>query len=109
MEMQTWRNALATAQTASRALQAALAGLGIPERACPLIRPVVSTSGRAYVEVGLLRPEVAEHVAEALRLWAVRPPPPSSGPTELRWLDTGSGPGAMVPVTPTAPDGDVPA
>ncbi|MFI6288406.1 hypothetical protein ACIBCM_27285 [Streptomyces sp. NPDC051018] len=106
MEMQTWRSARDTATAAARALQEALAGLGIPERARPLIRPVVSTSGRAYVEIGLLHPEVAEQIAEALRLSAVRAPRP--GPTELRWLDTGSGPGAMVPVTSATPDGDTP-
>ncbi|MFF0449096.1 hypothetical protein ACFYT4_22265 [Streptomyces sp. NPDC004609] len=107
MEMQTWRNARAVAETAALALQTAFDAFGIPERACPTVRPLVSTSGRAYVEVGLLHPDVAEQVAETLRRSAVRTPP--SGPTELRWLDTGSGPGAMVPVTPTVPDGDTPA
>ncbi|MFF0451245.1 hypothetical protein ACFYT4_33540 [Streptomyces sp. NPDC004609] len=97
MEMQTWRNARITAETAAQALQDALASLGVPERVRQSIRPVVTASGRAYVEIGMPGPNIAEQLAEALRA-AAPPARRPEVPVAMRWLDTGSGPGAMVPV-----------
>lgn len=101
MDMRTWKESRARAETAVSALQTALAEIGLPERALRSIRPVVTRSGGAYVELGMLRPDIVEQIAKALGQPPSRPHPP--GPMGMRWLDTGSGSGAMVPVPITQP------
>lgn len=65
--MQTWRDSRATAVEATEALRAALASLGAPERVWGTLRPVVTHRGAAYVHVGMVRADVAERMAEAMR------------------------------------------
>jgi hypothetical protein len=67
MDMQTWRDSRATAVEATEALRAALASLGAPERVWGTLRPVVTHRGAAYVHVGMVRADVAERMAEAMR------------------------------------------
>ncbi|GGT21836.1 hypothetical protein GCM10010254_48030 [Streptomyces chromofuscus] len=67
MDMQTWRDGRATAVEATETLRAALASLGIPESVWGTVRPVVTHRGTAYVHVGLVRADVAERMAEAMR------------------------------------------
>ncbi|MGW4034348.1 hypothetical protein ACWEFL_34495 [Streptomyces sp. NPDC004838] len=111
MDMQVWRDARARAEAAAEAIRNALAGLELPERDWGSIRPVVSVSGRSYVHVGVVRADAVERVADALRAAAPQPRIPAES-VEMRWLDTGSGPGVMVPVIaekPAArPTGDEP-
>ncbi|WP_330330777.1 hypothetical protein OHS33_14275 [Streptomyces sp. NBC_00536] len=66
--MQTWRDSHARADDAREALVAALAALGIPESAWSAVRPEVTHTGTPYVHLGLIRADVIEQVAEALRL-----------------------------------------
>ncbi|MGW4029116.1 hypothetical protein ACWEFL_07310 [Streptomyces sp. NPDC004838] len=104
MEMQTWRDATARAADAAEAIRSVMAALGVPERDWRLIRPMVSRSGKSYVHLGVLRAEAVEQLAEALR--AAVPPAPARPPqaVEMRWLDTGSNSGAMVPAPVTETD-----
>lgn len=66
MEMVVWRDRRARAVASADALQSALAGLGVPERVWRTIRPVVTASGNAFVDLGMLRPEVADQITAAL-------------------------------------------
>ncbi|GGZ22876.1 hypothetical protein GCM10010327_62210 [Streptomyces nitrosporeus] len=43
------------------------AGLGLPERVWGSVRPMVTRSGKPYVHLGIVRAEVAERIAEAIR------------------------------------------
>lgn len=104
MDMETWRDSHTRADTVAEALQAALGALGLSERALRSIRPVVTRSGGAYVELGRLPVDVGEQIAEALG--QPTSSPHLSGPIGMRWLDTGSGPGAMVPSPITEASGD---
>ncbi|MFI1395379.1 hypothetical protein [Streptomyces sp. NPDC020681] len=95
--MGTWRDARARATDASEAVRAALASIGLPESAWSGVRPMVTASGRPLVHLGALPAAAVEVIAEALMpggAW----PRPDDDRVEWRWLDTGSGPGAMVPV-----------
>jgi hypothetical protein len=70
------------------------------------IRPVVTRSGGSYVELGMLRSDIVEQIAEALGQ-----PPSRPHAAELIWmrrLETGSGPGAVVavPITESATSAD---
>ncbi|MFF9787011.1 hypothetical protein YWIDRAFT_03951 [Streptomyces sp. SceaMP-e96] len=67
MDMQTWRDGRAAAVEATEALRAALASLGAPESVWGTVRPVVTHKGTAYVHVGMVRADVAERMAEAMR------------------------------------------
>ncbi len=67
MDMQTWRDSRARAAEATEALRAALAALGTPESVWGSVRPVVTHKGAAYVHVGMVRADVAEQMAKALR------------------------------------------
>lgn len=67
MDMQTWRDARTTAVEAAEALRSALAALGLPESVWGSIRPTVTHKGAAYVHVGMVRAEVVEQIAEAVR------------------------------------------
>lgn len=68
MDMQTWRDGRAAAVDATEALiRAALASLGAPESVWGAVRPVVTHKGTAYVHVGMVRADVAERMAEAMR------------------------------------------
>lgn len=75
MEMQTWRDARARAESAAIALQEALTQLGLPERALRSIAPVVTADGKAHVRVGrdLLDAIRGEEIAEAIRIRLVDP------------------------------------
>ncbi|TDU76253.1 hypothetical protein EDD91_2960 [Streptomyces sp. KS 21] len=68
MEMQAWRNAWDRAENASESIRAALAALGLPESAWCGVRPSVTSTGRAYVDLGKLPTEAVEQIAAALRL-----------------------------------------
>ncbi|MDQ1044301.1 hypothetical protein QFZ76_002537 [Streptomyces sp. V4I2] len=65
--MQTWRDARVTAVEATEALRGALAALGVPESVWSTVRPMVTHKGAAYVHVGMVRADVAEQMAEAMR------------------------------------------
>ncbi len=67
MDMQTWRDGHMTAEQATSALRDALAALGLPERAWEALRPVVTYNGTPYVHMGMVRADVAERMAEAMR------------------------------------------
>ncbi|MER5933485.1 hypothetical protein [Streptomyces sp. NPDC002054] len=67
MDMQTWRDGWTRAADAAESIRAALAALGLPESAWSSVRPTVTKTGRPYVELGTLRADVAEQIAEALR------------------------------------------
>lgn len=72
MDMQTWRDAHTRATDAREALVAALAALDAPEETWNAVRPVVTHEGTPYVHLGMIRAEVVEEVAEAMRLSASR-------------------------------------
>jgi len=97
MDMRTWRDSSTRADSAATALREALAALGLPESTWGSIRPRVVGSGAAYVHVGMVRADAVEQIAQALG-GPPRPAAEAAGEVALRWLDTGSGPGAMVPV-----------
>lgn len=67
MDMQTWRDGWARATDASEAIRAALAASGVPEAAWSGVRPVVTKTGRPYVELGTVQADLAERIAQALR------------------------------------------
>ncbi|MEO3976378.1 hypothetical protein [Streptomyces sp. CAU 1734] len=67
MDMQNWRDERSAAGDAAEALREALADLGVPERDCRSISPVVTGAGTPYVHLGMLRPDAVEQIAEALR------------------------------------------
>ncbi|QOV37653.1 hypothetical protein IM697_04270 [Streptomyces ferrugineus] len=67
MDMETWRDARSRAVGAAEALRAALAALGVPESVWGTVRPMVTHKGTPYVHVGMVRAEVAEQIAEAMR------------------------------------------
>jgi hypothetical protein len=100
VEMGVWRDARQSAVDASEAVRAALAALGLPEAAWSGVRPMVTASGRPLVHLGALPAAAVEVIAEALMPGEARPHPDDDR-IEMRWLDTGSGPGAMVPVVVT--------
>ncbi|MBT2403549.1 MULTISPECIES: hypothetical protein [unclassified Streptomyces] len=68
MDMQTWRDSHSRATDAREAFVAALEALGVPESAWNAVRPVVTYTGTPYVHLGMIRADVVEQVAEALRL-----------------------------------------
>lgn len=67
MDMQTYRDGRKEATDAAEAVRAALAGLGPPESVWGSVRPMVTHRGRPYVHLGMVRAEVAERMAEAMR------------------------------------------
>ncbi|MGB9998334.1 hypothetical protein ACPMJQ_27725 [Streptomyces pseudogriseolus] len=67
MDMQTWRDGRGEAVEATEALRAALAALGASERVLTALRPLVTNKGVAYVYVGMVRAELAEQMAEAMK------------------------------------------
>ncbi|MEW1546026.1 hypothetical protein [Streptomyces tsukubensis] len=67
MEMQTWRDARSKAVDATEAIRAAMAAIGLPEAFWSSLRPVVTHSGKSYVNVGMVPAEAAEQIAEAMR------------------------------------------
>ncbi|MGW0393137.1 hypothetical protein ACWDYJ_20015 [Streptomyces sp. NPDC003042] len=67
MDMQTWRDGRTRAADAAEAIRTALAALGVAESAWSGIRPTVTHTGRPYVHLGMIRADVVEQVAEALR------------------------------------------
>ncbi|MGW4030643.1 hypothetical protein ACWEFL_15195 [Streptomyces sp. NPDC004838] len=97
MDMQVWRDTRSEAVAAAEAMRTAMAALGIPERVWRLVEARV-TRGRAYVQLGMVRADAVELMADILLRATAAPQAPLSGRVEMRWLDTGSGPGAMVPV-----------
>lgn len=68
MDMQTWRDAHTRATDAREALVSALAALDVPDSAWHTVRPVVTHTGTPYVHLGMIRADVIEQLAEALRL-----------------------------------------
>ncbi|MGW4200857.1 hypothetical protein [Streptomyces sp. NPDC004726] len=98
MEMGVWRDAQARAGAAAEGLRESLEDLGLPERVWRSIRPVVTGSGTSYVYVGVVRADAVERITAALRDAGPPAPPAPQRPVRMRWLDTGSGPGVMVPV-----------
>lgn len=73
MDMQTWRDSRSRADNATTALREALAALGLPERVQQHLRPMVTHSGTPLVQVGMLKAEYVEQIAEALRIAAEAP------------------------------------
>ncbi|KUL35378.1 hypothetical protein [Streptomyces regalis] len=67
MDMQTYRDGRKQATDAAEAIRAALASLGLPESVWGSVRPMVTHSGKPYVHLGMVRADVAEKVAEAMR------------------------------------------
>lgn len=67
MGMQTWGDGRTRATDAVESIRAGLAALGVPESAWDGVRPMVTRTGRPYVDLGTLRADVAEQVTEALR------------------------------------------
>ncbi|MFJ9348960.1 hypothetical protein [Streptomyces sp. NPDC101237] len=67
MDMQTWRDSRAKATQATEALRAALAALGAPESVWGSVRPMVTHKGTAYVHVGMVRADVVEQMAKAMK------------------------------------------
>ncbi|WP_217251929.1 hypothetical protein [Streptomyces sp. AC602_WCS936] len=67
MDMQTYRDGRKQATDAAEAIRAALAALGLPERVWGSVRPMVTHNGKPYVHLGMVRAEVAEKIAEAMR------------------------------------------
>ncbi|WP_260338064.1 MULTISPECIES: hypothetical protein [unclassified Streptomyces] len=65
--MQTWREARDRATDATESIRAALAALGLSESVWCSVRPSVTHTGRAYVDLGRLPADVVEQIAEALR------------------------------------------
>ncbi|GGW77671.1 hypothetical protein GCM10010383_01220 [Streptomyces lomondensis] len=55
------------AEDAADALRKALADLGLPENVWDGIRPMVTQRGTPYVHLGMVRADVAEKMAEAMR------------------------------------------
>ncbi|MBL1088432.1 MULTISPECIES: hypothetical protein [Streptomyces] len=72
MDMQTWRDSRRRAEDATEAIQAALAILGLPEATVASLRPVVTHSGKSYVDLGMIRADHAERMAEAIRTAIIR-------------------------------------
>lgn len=68
MDIQTWRDGRAAAVEATEVLRAALAAFGAPESVWVTVRPVVTHKGTAYVHVGMVRADVAEQMAAAMRV-----------------------------------------
>ncbi|MEU8849045.1 hypothetical protein AB0C70_22975 [Streptomyces sp. NPDC048564] len=67
MDMATYREGRKQATDAAEAIRAALAVLGLPERVWGGVRPMVTHSGKPYVHLGMVRADVAERMAEAMR------------------------------------------
>ncbi|WP_123965069.1 hypothetical protein [Streptomyces sp. TLI_185] len=67
MDMQTYRDGREQATDAAEAIREALAGLGLPESVWGSVRPMVTHSGKPYVHLGMVRADVAEKMAEAMR------------------------------------------
>ncbi|MFG2135934.1 hypothetical protein [Streptomyces sp. NPDC048650] len=67
MDMQTWQDGRTRAEDATTALREALYALGLSEAVVRGIRPVVTHSGRSYVDLGMFRADEAEQAAEAIR------------------------------------------
>ncbi|MGC9539524.1 hypothetical protein [Streptomyces sp. UG1] len=65
--MGTYRARRREATEAAEAIRAALAALGLPERVWGSVRPVVTHRGTPYVHIGMVRADVAEKMAEAMR------------------------------------------
>lgn len=66
MEMHIWKDRRARAVASADGLQTALAGLGLPEQVWRSVRPVVTASGNAFVDLGMLRPETVDQITAAL-------------------------------------------
>jgi hypothetical protein len=67
IDVQTYRDGRKEATDAAEAIRAALAGLGLPESVWGSVRPMVTRSGKPYVHLGMVRADVAERMAEAMR------------------------------------------
>ncbi|MGW0845556.1 hypothetical protein ACWD26_36565 [Streptomyces sp. NPDC002787] len=67
MDMCTYRAGREEATDAAEAIREALAGLGFPESIWGSVRPMVTHSGKPYVHLGMVRADVAERMAEAMR------------------------------------------
>ncbi|MEU0583777.1 hypothetical protein [Streptomyces sp. NPDC006132] len=67
MDMQTYRDGRKQAADAAEAIREALAGLGLPESVWGGVRPMVTHSGKPYVNLGMVRADAAEKMAEAMQ------------------------------------------
>ncbi|MEU9504599.1 hypothetical protein [Streptomyces sp. NPDC048196] len=67
-----WRESRGRAESAAEALRAAMAVLGLPEAAAAKVRPVVTHSGASYVDLGMIRSDHAEQLAQAIRMALIR-------------------------------------
>ncbi|WP_371678809.1 hypothetical protein [Streptomyces sp. NBC_01276] len=67
MDMQTWRDGWVRATDAAEAVRTSLAALGVSEDAWRGLRPLVTEAGGPLVDLGTVRAEAAERLAEALR------------------------------------------
>ncbi|MFG2148954.1 hypothetical protein ACGFRG_32855 [Streptomyces sp. NPDC048696] len=66
--MDQYKSALAEAEHTAELLRAALQRAGIPEHEATQVRPLVTSKGRAYVEIGALP------VGSAVKLLNTLPP-----------------------------------
>jgi hypothetical protein len=67
MDMQTWRDSHKRADDAAAAMREALSALDLSGAVGRGVRPVVTHSGKSYVDLGMLRAEHVEEVAKAIR------------------------------------------
>lgn len=67
MDMQTWRDSHKRADEAAAAIREAASALGLSGAVVRGIRPVVTHSGKPYVDLGMLRADQVEQAAKAIR------------------------------------------
>ncbi|GAA5615108.1 hypothetical protein CP981_26105 [Streptomyces platensis] len=66
MDMKTWREGRKSADDAVAAIREAFSALGLSEAFGRGVRPVVTHSGKAYVDLGMLRADQVEQAANAI-------------------------------------------
>ncbi|MEU8785631.1 hypothetical protein [Streptomyces sp. NPDC048637] len=64
--METWREDRKSADDAVAAIREAFSVLGLSDAIGRGIRPVVTRSGKAYVDLGMLRADQVEQAAKAI-------------------------------------------
>lgn len=66
MDMDVWHSRRRRAAAAVKALQLALARVGVPEKLWEPIKPMMARSGYPYIVLGTLTVTAAEEIARAL-------------------------------------------
>jgi hypothetical protein len=67
MDMQIYRDGQRQATNAADAIRQALVSLGFPENVWSGLRPMVTHNGKPYVHLGMVRADLVEKMAEAMR------------------------------------------